>query len=100
MQLKMALKSSGASQASRTAMSSGRRGLTARGQPLHGYAALGAEVCAVGERVDPGVGAAAAGELYPPAANLPQRLFERFGHAGLRLLDLPAVVGRAVVAEL
>ena len=76
-----------------------RVGVDGEGQPVHGDAALRAEVGDVPLRVDAGVGPAAAGEVHRLSGDLLQGLLQRLTDRGGVFLHLPAVVGGAVVHE-
>ena len=76
-----------------------RVGVDGEGEPVHGNAALRAEVGDVVLRVDTGVGASAAGEVYRAAADVSNGLLQGPADGDRVLLHLPPVVGGAVVHE-
>lgn len=61
--------------------------------------AIGAEIGTVAPRMHARVRAAAANDLDRLAADLRERALERFGDGDVRLLHLPAVIGRAVILQ-
>ena len=76
-----------------------RVGVDGEGDPVHGNAALRAEVGDVVLCVDAGVGAAATGEMHRAAADVGNGLLQGPADGDRVLLHLPPVVGGAVVHE-
>ena len=72
-------------------------GVYGKGQPVHWDPGVGVEIGHIVLGVDTGIGAAAAHHLDLLSADHAETTLQRLRHGGLRLLDLPAVVGRAVI---
>ena len=74
-------------------------GIDRKGHPVDRDRAVGAEIGTVALCVHTRVRAAAADDLDRFAADLRERALQRFGDGDVRLLHLPAVIGRAVILQ-
>ena len=74
-------------------------GIDRKGNPVDRDRAVGAEIGTVALCVHARVRAAAADDLDRFSADLRERALQRFGDGDVRLLHLPAVIGRAVILQ-